>query len=101
MDANHGIRIDYDEPTGRVTASHRCSVAVAGHRVRHSREVELTAGAAAVLAALIDVNRGAVEAETTALALAHAAAVAGRVTPGTKTLSVGGTLTGIGTTQGN
>jgi hypothetical protein len=94
--ATHKLTITYDEATGEVTAVHRCAVAVGPTVVGHARDVELDAGAAAVLKAVLDANRKTVEAETQILAVSHAAAVAGKKQPGVTPLMAGGRLGALG-----
>lgn len=96
MAGTHTLRIDYDEATGAVTATHGCTVTVAGLAVRHSRAVELGPDAAAALKTVLDANRELVEREAGALAVSHAAAVAGKKQPGVIPLRINGTLGALG-----
>lgn len=92
----HKLQIVYDEAAGTVAAVHRCTAEVAGQVVSHAREVELGPGAAAAMAALLDPNREVMEQEAAELAVAHAAAQAGRLKPGQHALKIAGTLGAVG-----
>lgn len=97
--ASHKLQLTYDDATGDLTVTHRCIVAVGGHDVSHAEPVTLDASAAAAFKAILDANREEMERRTTTLAVQHAAAIAGRLPPNTKSLAVGGNLGAIGATQ--
>ena len=99
--ATHSIRIDYDESSGHLSVVHRCTVEVGGHAVSHAEEIVLNdpAAVAAVLAKFVDGNRAEMEERTTALALQHAAALAGKAGKGVKQLKLGGSLAAVGETS--
>lgn len=99
MTAQHSLRIDYDEATGRLVVTHRCTVVVAGHAVSHAREIELGEGTAAALSGFLDANRETLAAEAQAHALVHVAAVTGKTRKGVTPLKVGGSLSAAGGTE--
>lgn len=90
--ATHTLKIAYDDATGAVRMSHRCAVTVAGQAVSHELPIDPPDGVAAALKGFLDANRVEVEMQTAALAVQHAAAVAGKAKPGVKLLTVGGSL---------
>ena len=76
-------------------------VTLGGHAVSHAEEIVLNdpAAVAAVLAKFVDGNRAEMEERTTALALQHAAALAGKAGKGVKQLKLGGSLAAVGETS--
>ncbi len=98
MAVAHKLKIVFDDATGAVSLSHRCTVTVAGRPVGHDVPIDPPAGIAESLKAFVDANREAVEREATRLAIQHAAAVAGRDAPGVSRLAAGGSLGATGGT---
>lgn len=96
--AKHRIRIDYDEDTGVVTVTHRCTIELAGHSVRWSDVVTLgdPEEAKSVLKTMIDNNRVEAERRATQSALQHVAAVTGQSQRGIKRLKLQGSMGAIG-----
>ena len=94
----HKLTLAYDDAAGTVRATHRTTVAIGGHAISHAEDVALSDhdGAAAALKALVDGNREEMEKRATALALIHAAALAGKAPKNTKQLVIGGTLGAVG-----
>jgi cell division septation protein DedD len=90
--ASHKLKIVYDDATGTVTMSHRCTVEVAGVAVGSELPIDPPAGVAESCRTFLDLNRAEVEAEANAAAVQHVAALAGKRKAGVKTLKVGGSL---------
>lgn len=90
--ATHKLKLTYDDATGTVTMSHRCTVEVGGVAVSHELPINPPEGVAEACKAFLDLNRAEVEAEANAAAVQHAAALAGKRKPGVKVLKVGGSL---------
>lgn len=95
--ATHKLKLTYDDATGTVTMRHHCTVVVAGQAISHELPIDPAEGVAEACKAFLDQNRAEVEAETAGMAVQHAAAVAGKVKPGVKTLKAGGSLGSAGT----
>jgi hypothetical protein len=98
--AKHTLRITYDDATGAMACEHGCVVEIAGHDVRASDAVELSADSAAALKAIVDTNRAEMEQRATALGIQHAAALSGKEQKGVKKVLVGGSLTAAGGADG-
>lgn len=96
--ATHKLKIVYDDATGAVTMTHRCTVTVGGVNVGTEMPIDPPEGVAESCKAFLDLNRTEVEAEAKLAALQHAAALAGKRQPGVKTLKVNGSLGSGGTT---
>ena len=92
--AAHKLNLTYDETTGELAVTHRCTVEVAGHKVSHAEAIELD-NAPEVVAALkgwLDSNRKAMGEAAALLAVRHVAAVTAKEEPGVKRVKVGGSL---------
>lgn len=96
MHCDNKFQITFDEGSGELKATHRCTVELNGLSVGHSREIELSPEVETAMRAFIDQSRSEVEEEAKALAVSHSAAVTGKVIVGVKRIKVGGSLTGVG-----
>lgn len=98
--ATHELRLAYDDATGTVAVTHRCTTQIGGHAVGHAEEVALSdpEAVAAWLKGLVDANRAEMEGRTGLLAIQHVAAVSGVGRKGVKRLELGGTLGPVGAT---
>lgn len=94
MAAAHKLQVTFDEATGEVRITHRCTVVVGGHTVSHAVEVapDDRDALAAALKGWIDANREQMEKDAGLLAVRHVAAVTGKDEPGVKRIAVGGSL---------
>lgn len=99
--AKHTLRITYDDATNTVACEHGCVVTIAGHDVRASDAVELSADSAAALKGIVDANRAEMEERATKLGIQHAAALSGKEQKGVKKVLVGGSLAPAGGASAN
>jgi hypothetical protein len=99
--AKHTLRITYDDATGAVACEHGCLVEIAGHTVRASDAVELSADSAAALKGIVDTNRAEMEGRANALGVQHAAALSGKAQKGVKRVLTGGSLAPAGGASAN
>lgn len=100
MAVEHELRIAF-MCDGKATVTHRCTVGIAGQKISHAEEIELTDVAAfrALLAKIVDTNRTEMESRTTALAIEHVAAITGQARRGVKQIKLGATAVPTGTAE--
>lgn len=94
MMVKHRLRIDFDEDTGELSVTHRCTVGMAEQVITFSETVNVpdTAAMLGVLSDIIEVNRASMERRAVSSAVEHVVAVAGQVQHRQRQVKTGGTV---------